>query len=148
MNRMRSKSSDGKSWTTVRVRELRERLGIAPFDPTSPQEAIISVDKAADRLKLCIGSVLLKIHALELVDSLIETCLRCRFVAKAKYLEQPTIDIGRCGVRLHRSANCHHSLDGLIDTCKVPAADGAQDRGAHRNHLVSGEWQRRWEKLY
>jgi DNA invertase Pin-like site-specific DNA recombinase len=58
MNRMRSKSSDGKSWTTVRVRELRERLGIAPFDPTLPQEATISVDKAALRLKICIGSVL------------------------------------------------------------------------------------------
>jgi DNA invertase Pin-like site-specific DNA recombinase len=58
MNRMRSKSSDGKSWTTVRVRELRERLEIAPFDPTLPQEATISVDKAALRLKICVGSVL------------------------------------------------------------------------------------------
>jgi hypothetical protein len=30
MNRMRCKSADVQSWTTVRVRELRERLGIAP----------------------------------------------------------------------------------------------------------------------
>src|SRR5439155_9535489 len=37
MNRMRCKPSDGNAWTTVRVRELRERLGIAPFDPTSPR---------------------------------------------------------------------------------------------------------------
>ena len=32
---MRCKPSDGKAWTTVRVRELRERLGIAPFDLTA-----------------------------------------------------------------------------------------------------------------
>jgi hypothetical protein len=29
LNRMRYKPPDGKAWTTVRVRELRERLGIA-----------------------------------------------------------------------------------------------------------------------
>ena len=34
-NRMRCKSADGKSWTTVRVRELRERLEIPVFDPNS-----------------------------------------------------------------------------------------------------------------
>lgn len=33
MNCMRCKSIDGKSWTVARVRELRERLGIAAFDP-------------------------------------------------------------------------------------------------------------------
>jgi hypothetical protein len=32
-NRMRCKPTDGKAWTTMRVRELRERLGIASFDP-------------------------------------------------------------------------------------------------------------------
>ena len=37
MNRMRCKPADGNAWTTVRVRELRERLGIAPFDPTIPR---------------------------------------------------------------------------------------------------------------
>jgi hypothetical protein len=58
MNRMRCKSSAGESWTTVRVRELRERLGIAPFDPASPQVATISVDETARRLQICVGSVL------------------------------------------------------------------------------------------
>jgi hypothetical protein len=33
MNRMRCKPADGKTWTTVRVRELRERLGIGAYDP-------------------------------------------------------------------------------------------------------------------
>jgi hypothetical protein len=55
MNRMRCKPSDGKAWTTVRVRELRERLGIAPFDPTADRVETISADETATRLG--IGSV-------------------------------------------------------------------------------------------
>ena len=51
MNRMRCKSADGSSWTTVRVRELRERLGIAPFDPAAPTDKTISVDETARRLR-------------------------------------------------------------------------------------------------
>lgn len=57
MNRMRCKPSDGKAWTTVRVRELRERLGIAPFDPTSQRAETISADETATRLGICVGSV-------------------------------------------------------------------------------------------
>src|SRR5215212_6418599 len=56
MNRMRCKSADGESWTTVRVRELRERLGVAAFDPAEAGETI-SADAAASRLGICIGSV-------------------------------------------------------------------------------------------
>ena len=33
MNRMRCKTADGETWTTVRVRHLRERLGVAGFRP-------------------------------------------------------------------------------------------------------------------
>ena len=58
MNRMRCKSADGQSWTTVRVRDLRERLGIAAFDSTKPAEETISVDETARRLSICVGSVL------------------------------------------------------------------------------------------
>src|SRR3954466_5084441 len=56
MNRMRCKSADGESWTTVRVRELRERLGGAAFDPAEAGETI-SADAAASRLGICISSV-------------------------------------------------------------------------------------------
>lgn len=63
MNRMRCKSGDGESWTTVRVRALRERLGIAGFDPTIPRPKAISVDETAHRLKICVGSVLRLIKA-------------------------------------------------------------------------------------
>lgn len=57
MNRMRCKSSDGKSWTVARVRELRERLGITAFDPASIKIEMITVDEAAHRLNICVGSV-------------------------------------------------------------------------------------------
>ena len=49
MNRMRCKSEDGESWTMVRVREFRERLGIAAFDPDAAEETI-SVDATAAML--------------------------------------------------------------------------------------------------
>jgi DNA invertase Pin-like site-specific DNA recombinase len=58
MNRMRCKSADGRSWTTVRVRELRERLGIAAYDPTAVTVETISVDETASRLNICVGSVI------------------------------------------------------------------------------------------
>jgi hypothetical protein len=57
LNRMRCKPADGKAWTTVRVRDLRERLEIAPFDPAADRPETVSVDQAAKRLEICIGSV-------------------------------------------------------------------------------------------
>ena len=58
MNRMRCRSTDSGTWTAVRVRELRERMGIAPFDPNQSREETISVDETARRLQICVGSVL------------------------------------------------------------------------------------------
>jgi DNA invertase Pin-like site-specific DNA recombinase len=57
MNRMRCKSADGKSWTTLRVAELREKLKIRPFDPTAKQVGMIGIEQASLRLKISIGSV-------------------------------------------------------------------------------------------
>lgn len=57
MNRMRCKTPNGATWTTVRVRELRERLGIAAFNPDANHPKTISVDEAARRLGICVGSV-------------------------------------------------------------------------------------------
>jgi hypothetical protein len=54
---MRCKPSDGKAWTTIRVRELRERLGIAPFDLEANRVETISADETATRLGICVGSV-------------------------------------------------------------------------------------------
>ena len=41
----------------VRVKALRERLGIAPFDAGAVREEAISVDATARRLGICVGSV-------------------------------------------------------------------------------------------
>jgi DNA invertase Pin-like site-specific DNA recombinase len=57
LNRMRSKTSDGKSWTMTAVRELRERLQITEFNPASVKAETITIDAAAQRLKICTGSV-------------------------------------------------------------------------------------------
>ena len=57
MNRMRCKSSDGESWTTVKVRVLRERLQVPEFDEHAPRVKSISVDETANRLGICVGSV-------------------------------------------------------------------------------------------
>jgi hypothetical protein len=57
MNRMRCKPPDGKAWTTVRVRELRERLGIAPFDQQAHRIETVSADETAIRLGISVGSV-------------------------------------------------------------------------------------------
>lgn len=57
MNRMRCKSADRHAWTAVRVRELRERLGIPAFDPAAAKVEVITADQAARRLKIWVGSV-------------------------------------------------------------------------------------------
>lgn len=56
LNRMRCKTSDGETWTTVRVREMRERLGIAEYVSAKIDDQMISLMKAAERLGICVGS--------------------------------------------------------------------------------------------
>ena len=57
MNRMRCKTPDGLTWTTVRVAELRERLGVLAFDADADRPQTISADAAAHRLGICVSSV-------------------------------------------------------------------------------------------
>jgi hypothetical protein len=54
LNRMRCKTSDGETWTIVRVRETRERLGIP--EGRRADDGMISLAKVAERLKICIGA--------------------------------------------------------------------------------------------
>ena len=56
LNRMRCKTGDGETWTTVRVKEMRERLGLVEHDSTRADEKMISLMKAAERLGICVGS--------------------------------------------------------------------------------------------
>lgn len=62
MNRMRCKAENGDPWTTVRVRELRERLGIAPYDAAAHTVETITVDETARRLGISVPSVHLLIR--------------------------------------------------------------------------------------
>ena len=50
-------TADGNAWSTVRVRELRERLGIGSSNPTFPRAETIGADATAIRLGICLGSV-------------------------------------------------------------------------------------------
>ena len=57
LNHMRCKPADGKAWTTVRVRDMRDQLGVPTFCPSADDEATISAERAAARLGICVGSV-------------------------------------------------------------------------------------------
>lgn len=56
LNRMLCKTGDGESWTSVRVRDMRERLGIPEYDATKVDVPMISLMKAAEKLGICVGS--------------------------------------------------------------------------------------------
>lgn len=56
LNRMRCKTNDGETWTTVRVREMRERLGIPEHTQRQDNDQMICLTKAAQRLGICIAS--------------------------------------------------------------------------------------------
>lgn len=58
LNRMRCKTGDGETWTTVQVKEMRERLGFADYDPNRACGTMISLMKAAERLGICVGSAM------------------------------------------------------------------------------------------
>jgi hypothetical protein len=57
LNRMRCQTGDGNTWTTVRVREMRERLGLPQYvaDPARPQT--VTLMKTAEHFGICITSV-------------------------------------------------------------------------------------------
>lgn len=57
LNRMRCRTEDGETWTTVRVAALRDRLAIPPYDPEAEVPKTISVDASAKRLGVCVASV-------------------------------------------------------------------------------------------
>lgn len=57
LNRMRCKTGDGETWTTIRVKEIRERLGLPAHDPNRTDGTTISLMKAAEQLGICVSSV-------------------------------------------------------------------------------------------
>jgi len=57
LNRMRCRTEDGETWTTVRVAALRDSLAIPPYDPDAEVPKTMSVDATAKRLGVCVASV-------------------------------------------------------------------------------------------
>jgi hypothetical protein len=101
LNRMRCKTGDGETWTTVRVRETRERLGIAEGD--HGDDGMISLAKAAERLKICIGS------AKRLVDWGVLPATQmmpgATWLVPAAALDTPAVRQGAQGVIARRPKN-------------------------------------------
>jgi hypothetical protein len=58
LNRMRSKTTAGENWTSVSVREIRERLGVPAFTPPDDARPTVGVQEVARRFGICIPSVL------------------------------------------------------------------------------------------
>ncbi|WP_407523874.1 recombinase family protein [Methylobacterium oryzisoli] len=109
LNRMRCRGTDGQSWTTVRVKALRERLGIPPFDPAAAREETISVDATAQRLGICVGSVqrLIRMHVLparQLMPS-------APWQVPVSALATETVQIGVRAVIARRPKNLKHLQD-------------------------------------
>jgi DNA invertase Pin-like site-specific DNA recombinase len=92
MNRMRCKRNDGESWTTLRVRTLRERLGVPAFDAAAAGPETISVDETARRLQICVGSVIRLIKAGILPAQQLMPCAPWKVPVEA--LESKQVKIG------------------------------------------------------
>jgi hypothetical protein len=58
LNRMRCRTSVGENWTSVTVREVRERPGVPPFQPPEGAPTSIGMQDVALRFGICIPSVL------------------------------------------------------------------------------------------
>ena len=116
MNRMRCKPIDGTPWTTVRVRELRDRLGIAPFDPALRKEKMLTVDKVSLHLGICVGSV----HRLIREGALPATQLLpgAPWEIPAAALETETVKIGVKGIVGRRPKVC--SVDQKVMLPSLP----------------------------
>lgn len=56
LNQMRCKTGNGETWTTVRVREMRERMGLPEYDPTQTGVEMISLAEGPERLGIYVGS--------------------------------------------------------------------------------------------
>jgi hypothetical protein len=57
LNRVRCPPEGAETWTSVSVRQVRERLGIAECHASSRPDATLSVQETALRLGICVGSV-------------------------------------------------------------------------------------------
>lgn len=119
MNRMRCESEAGRTWTAVRVRELRERLGVEAFDPSVPRTPTVSADEAASRLSVCVGSI----HRLirEGVLSATQLMPSAPWEIPLAALDSEAVRIGVQGIIQRRPRNTAFQRDRL--TPNLPGMD-------------------------
>ena len=127
MNRMRCRSEDGGTWTTVRVRELRERLGIAAFDPKTSGPESISAQETAHRLGIYITSVHQLIREGTLPAQQLMPSAPWQIPVEA--LESEAVRIGVRKIIARRPGNIKKLQD--VSTPRLP---GIQQRGRTMSH--------------
>jgi hypothetical protein len=57
LNRLGLRTGVGNSWDKGRIRDLRSKLHVPPFDPAKPGPAMLSLEQAATQLGTCRTSV-------------------------------------------------------------------------------------------
>jgi hypothetical protein len=96
LNRMRCKTGDGETWTTVRVREMRERLGLAEYNPQEAGPRMVSLAKAAEQLGICVGSA--KSLALRGILPATQAMKGVQWLVPAEALTSEAVSIGVQGI--------------------------------------------------
>ena len=92
LNRMRCRTSDGETWTTVKVRDLRERLGLPEYNPDNTADQMVSLAKAAEHLGICVGSA--KSLALKGILPATQAMKGAQWLVPAQALTSETVQIG------------------------------------------------------
>jgi DNA invertase Pin-like site-specific DNA recombinase len=100
LNRMRCKTGDGETWTTVRVRDMRERLGLPEYNPDPAGGQMVSLAKAAEQLGICVGSA--KTLALKGALPATQAMKGAQWLVPAEALNSDTVRIAVQGVVARR----------------------------------------------
>ena len=111
LNRMRYRTEDGETWTTVRVAALRDRLAIPPYDPDAEVPKTMSADAAAKQLGVCVASVHKLIRSGALPATQIMYSAPWKIPVDA--LESEAVRIGLQGIAARRP---RQALDKVTDT--------------------------------
>jgi len=114
MNRMRCAAAT--PWTTERVRELRVRLGISPFDPGAVRADLISINEASRRLSISVDAVRVLIRDGMLVG--VQAMPSAPWRIPATQLGSETVRLGVQGVLERRTRSAAILAD--MKTLRLP----------------------------